>query len=62
MDIKYPVENECMKCVLQINGFSSPRPRVRSNYRVGSDQGKGGRGAAQHLFWYQSLGLGDSMN
>ena len=29
MDIKYPIENEYMKCVLQINGFNGPRPRVR---------------------------------
>ena len=29
MDIKYPIENEYMKCVLQINGFSGPRPQVR---------------------------------
>ena len=28
-----------MKCVLQINGFSGLRPRVRSNRRVGSGQG-----------------------
>ena len=35
MDIKYPIENEYMKCVLQINGFSGPRPQVRSNHRVG---------------------------
>ena len=25
-----------MKCVLQINGFSGPRPQVRSSRRVGS--------------------------
>ena len=31
MDIKYPIENKYMKCVLQINGFSGSRPRVRSN-------------------------------
>ena len=39
MDIKYPIENEYMKYVLQINGFRSPRPRVRSSRLVGSDQG-----------------------
>ena len=39
MDIKYPVENEYMKCVLKINGFSSPRPWVRSCRRVGLGQG-----------------------
>ena len=31
MDIKYPIENEYMKCILQINGFSGPRPRVQSS-------------------------------
>ena len=36
MDIKYPLKNEYMKCVLQINGFSGPRPRVWSSRRVGS--------------------------
>ena len=36
MDIKDPIENKYMKCVLQINGFSDPRPRVQSNHRVGS--------------------------
>ena len=36
MDIKYPVENEYMKCVLQINGFSSLHLRVWSNGWVGS--------------------------
>ena len=55
MDIKYPIENEYIKCVLHINGFSGPR-QARSSRWVGS--GGGGR----HLFWYQSLGLGDSMN
>ena len=44
MDIKYPIENEYMKCVLQINGFSGLRPRVRSSRRVGSSQGGGGAG------------------
>ena len=34
MDIKYPIENKYMKCVLQINGFSGSRPRVQSNRRV----------------------------
>ena len=34
MDIKYPIENEYMKCVLHINGFSGPRSRVRSSLRV----------------------------
>ena len=28
MDIKYPIENEYMKCVLQINGFNGPCPWV----------------------------------
>ena len=28
-----------MKCVLQINGFSGPRPRVQSSRQVGSSQG-----------------------
>ena len=39
MDIKCPIENEYMKGVLQINGFSGPRPQVRSSRRVGSGQG-----------------------
>ena len=30
MDIKHPIENKYMKCVLQINGYSGPRPRVGS--------------------------------
>ena len=34
MDIKYLIKNKYMKCVLQINGFSGPRPRVRSSRRV----------------------------
>ena len=66
MDIKYLIENEYMKCVLQINGFSGPRPRVQSNRRVGSNRGGGKemapRPRPRHLFCYQSLGLGDSMN
>ena len=63
MDIKYPIENGYMKCVLQINGFSGPCPRVRSSHRVGSGRVGSGQGVgARHLFWYQSLGLGDSMN
>ena len=44
MDIKYLIETKYMKCVLQINGFSGPHPRVRSNRRVGSGQGGGGGG------------------
>ena len=36
MDIKYPIENEYMKCFLQINEFIGSRPRVRSSYRVES--------------------------
>ena len=36
MNTKYLIENKYMKCVLQINRFSSPHPRVRSNRRVGS--------------------------
>ena len=47
MDIKYPIENEYMKCVLQINGFSGPCPRVRSNRRVWS----GGGGATLSLLF-----------
>ena len=42
MDIKYPIENKYMECVLQINRFSGLRPWVRSNCRVGSGQGRGG--------------------
>ena len=42
MDIKYPNENNYMKCVLQINGFSGPRPLVRSNCLVGSGRVRGG--------------------
>ena len=40
MDIKYPIENEYMKCFLQINGFSGLHPRVRSNRRVGRVKGR----------------------
>ena len=36
MDIKYPIEIEYIKCVLQINGLSGPCPRVRSSHRIGS--------------------------
>ena len=43
MDIKYPIENEYMKYVLQINGFSGPRPWVRSNRQVGSGRVREGR-------------------
>ena len=39
MDIKYPIENKYMKCVLQINGFSGLRPRVWSSRQVGLDRG-----------------------
>ena len=42
MDIKYRIKNEYMKCVLQINGFSGLRPRVRSSRRVGLSRGGGG--------------------
>ena len=40
MDIKYPIENEYMKCVLQINGFSCLHPRVRSNRRIDRVKGR----------------------
>ena len=46
MDIKYPIKNEYMKYVLQINGYSGSRPRVRSSRRVGLGQGGGGGGGA----------------
>ena len=36
MDIKYAIKIEHMKCVLQINGFSGPLPRVWSSRRVES--------------------------
>ena len=52
MDIRYPIENEYMKCVLQINGFSGPHPLVRSSCRVG-----GGGGKARHV-WGRSCGPG----
>ena len=58
MDIKYPIENKYMKCVLQINGFSGSRPLVRSSRRVRSGWVRG----RDNLFWYQCLGLGDSIN
>ena len=35
MDIKYPIEIEYMKCVLQINGFSGPRPRSSPTAELG---------------------------
>ena len=34
MDIKYLIANKYMKCVLQINGFSGPRPWFKSSRRV----------------------------
>ena len=55
MDIKYLIEDKYMKYVLQINGFSGPRPRV------GSGQG----GATTLLFshpWLSSLPLLHLMN
>ena len=39
MDNKYPIENEYVKCVVQINGFSGPHPRVLSIRWVRSGQG-----------------------
>ena len=50
MDIKYTIENKYMKCVLQINGFSGPRPRILSSRRVGSGQGGGGGGGVTIFF------------
>ena len=44
MDIKYPIENEFIKCMLQINGFSGSRPRVQSSHRVELGGGGGGGG------------------
>ena len=44
MDIKYPIENEFIKCMLQINGFSGSRPRVQSSHRVELGRGGGGGG------------------
>ena len=40
MNIKYPIEIEYMKYVLQINEFSDPRPWVRSSRRVRSISGR----------------------
>ena len=39
MDIKYPIEIEYMKCVLQINEFSGPHPE--SGPDIGSDRSGG---------------------
>ena len=52
MDIKYPIEIEYMKCVLQVNGFSGPCPHVRSSRQVGfggstERPGGGGGGSIQ---------------
>ena len=44
MNIKYSIENEYMKCVLQINEFSDLYPWVRSNHRVELGPGGGGGG------------------
>ena len=44
MDIKYHIENEYMKCVLQINGFSGSRRRVWSSHHVASGWRGGGGG------------------
>ena len=41
MDIKYPIENEYMKCGLQINGFSGPRPQF-SFQHSGQGESMGG--------------------
>ena len=41
MNMKYPIENKYMKCVLHINEFNGLRPRVRSNRQVGLGQVKG---------------------
>ena len=41
MDIKYHIENEYIKCVLQIHGFSGLRTRVWSSHWVGSKGGGG---------------------
>ena len=49
MDIKYLIENKYIKCVLQINGFSGPRPRVWSNRRVNGGEGGGGGGGATFI-------------
>ena len=47
MDIKYPIKNKHIKCVLQIDEFSGPRPWVRSSRRVGRVRKGGGGVAAQ---------------
>ena len=54
MDIKYPIENEYMKCVLQINGFTGLGPRVQSSHRVELGQG----GAQQSMLtWDQDYSV-----
>ena len=60
MDIKYLIENEYMKCVLQINGFSGPCPQVRSA-SSGPVQPSGGvesgLGPRQGLYGMLELGI-----
>ena len=46
MDIEYPIENEYMKCVLQINGSSGPR---RWGVWGGGGGGGGGVGVTKTL-------------
>ena len=59
MDIKYAIKIEYMKCVLQINGFSGPRPRVRSNRRVESGRVGLGEGGATFILilvqWFRKF-------
>ena len=40
MDIKYPIENEYMKCVLQINGVVVRVPRSDPAFRSGWVRGR----------------------
>ena len=40
MDIKYPIENKYMKCVLQINGFSGPRLWIRGRDNPNEHMGR----------------------
>ena len=56
MDIKYPIENEFMKCVLRINGCSGSRPQVRSSHWVWSGGATGLTVFSKTLLKTNSLG------
>ena len=62
MDIKYPIENNYMKCVLQINGISGPRPLVRSKCLVVSGRVRGGATYSVRPEKFQFMEKGQNCN